>query len=55
VLEQFEKRDFPDPGDLGRQELPMYLVLRGGIQVGRGWVEWCDEAISAMRTLTEKS
>ncbi len=43
-----EERDFPDPGALSGQGLHQYLVLRGGIRVEQGFLEWCDEVLRAM-------
>ncbi len=50
-LERFEERaarDYPDPGALGDQDLPAYLVLRGGIRSERAYVEWCEEMLAAL-------
>jgi DNA-binding PadR family transcriptional regulator len=45
----FEKKDFPDPSALSGRRLHQYLILRGGIRAEQGLVEWCDEALAAMR------
>ncbi len=45
--EQLEKKDYPDPDSLTDHELDQFLVLRGGIRVERGWVEWLTEYLQA--------
>lgn len=45
--EQLEKGDYPDSATLTDRELDHYLVLRGGIRVERGWVEWLTEYLNA--------
>ncbi|MET7767229.1 PadR family transcriptional regulator [Nocardia sp. NPDC005366] len=44
-----EKNDFPAPDQLSGTALHQYLVLRGGIRVESGFVEWCDEVLQALR------
>jgi DNA-binding PadR family transcriptional regulator len=46
---RIEKRDFPAPAGLTGQPLHQYLVLRGGIRVEQGQVEWFDEVLAALR------
>jgi DNA-binding PadR family transcriptional regulator len=46
-----EKREFPDPTSLRGQRLHQWLVLRGGINLERGMIDWFDEVIA---TLTPK-
>jgi DNA-binding PadR family transcriptional regulator len=54
-----EKKDFPAPQRLTGTALHQYLVLRGGIRVESGFVEWCDEVLAALhqdttgRTITK--
>ena len=48
VYREIEKRDFPAPAALTGQRLHQYLVLRGGIRVEAGQVEWFDEVLRAM-------
>ncbi len=48
VYRQIEKRDFPSPAALTGQHLHQYLVLRGGIRVEEGQVEWFDEVLAAL-------
>ncbi|RJO77590.1 PadR family transcriptional regulator [Nocardia panacis] len=43
-----EKKDFPAPGRLTGTALHQYLVLRAGIRVESGFVEWCDEVLHAL-------
>ena len=43
-----EKREFPDPSALDGQRLHQWLVLRGGITLARGLVEWCDDVMTAL-------
>jgi DNA-binding PadR family transcriptional regulator len=44
-----EKRDFHVPDQLSGTPLHQYLVLRAGIRVELGFVEWCDEVLQALR------
>ncbi len=48
LYRQIEKRDFPAPAQLTGPALHQYLVLRGGIRVEAGFVEWCDEVLEAL-------
>ncbi|WP_328605865.1 PadR family transcriptional regulator [Amycolatopsis sp. NBC_00345] len=48
VYRQIEKRDFPAPAGLRGQPLHQYLVLRGGIRVEEGQVEWFEEILTAL-------
>jgi len=43
-----EKREFPDPSRLRGHRLHQWLVLRGGISLERGLVDWCDEVLAAL-------
>lgn len=43
-----EKREFPDPSALAGRELHQWLVLRGGIGLERGLVDWYDEVLAAL-------
>ncbi|GAB2709738.1 PadR family transcriptional regulator [Nocardia thraciensis] len=49
VYRLIEKKDFPAPHRLTGTALHQYLVLRGGIRVESGFVEWCDEVLEALR------
>ncbi len=49
VYLRIEKNDFPAPEQLTGTTLHQYLVLRGGIRVESGFVEWCDEVLQALR------
>ncbi|HZC72886.1 MAG TPA: PadR family transcriptional regulator [Jatrophihabitans sp.] len=44
-----EKREFPDPSALRGQRLHQWLVLRGGINLERGLIDWFDEVITALQ------
>ncbi|WP_062991975.1 PadR family transcriptional regulator [Nocardia anaemiae] len=44
-----EKRDFGAPDQLSGTPLHQYLVLRAGIRVESGFVEWCDEVLQALQ------
>ena len=44
-----EKKDFPAPDRLSGTALHQYLVLRAGIRMEAGFVEWCDEVLDALR------
>ncbi|MBF6222653.1 PadR family transcriptional regulator [Nocardia abscessus] len=48
LYRHIEKRDFPAPDRLGGTALHQYLVLRAGIRVESGFVEWCDEVLHAL-------
>ncbi len=41
-----EKREFPDPSALTGHRLHQWLVLRGGISLERGLIDWYDEVIA---------
>ena len=46
--EHLRTRDYPaDPTVLTGLELDQYLVLRGGILLERGWVDWLTEYLEA--------
>ncbi|MRH89294.1 PadR family transcriptional regulator [Nocardia sp. SYP-A9097] len=45
----FEKKDYPAPDQLSGRTLHQYLVLRGGIRVEAGIVDWCDEVLDGLR------
>ncbi|WP_280235625.1 PadR family transcriptional regulator [Nocardia cyriacigeorgica] len=47
-----EKRDFPAPDQLTGTGLHQYLVLRAGIRLEAGSIEWCDEVLHALRSNT---
>ncbi|QIS09940.1 MULTISPECIES: PadR family transcriptional regulator [Nocardia] len=48
VYRLIEKKDFPAPERLSGTALHQYLVLRAGIRVESGFVEWCDEVLHAL-------
>ncbi|WP_345498740.1 PadR family transcriptional regulator [Nocardia callitridis] len=48
IYYRIEKRDFPTPDQLTGTALHQYLVLRAGIRVEAGAVEWCDEVLHAL-------
>jgi DNA-binding PadR family transcriptional regulator len=43
-----EKREFPDPSGLRGHRLHQWLVLRGGITLERGMINWYDDVIAAL-------
>jgi DNA-binding PadR family transcriptional regulator len=43
-----EKREFPDPSALHGSRLHQWLVLRGGISLERGLIDWYDEVLAAL-------
>lgn len=49
----FEKKDFSAPERLSGAALHQYLVLRAGIRVEEGFVNWCDEVLTALRQDTD--
>lgn len=48
IFQEFEKHDYPDPAALSGRKLHQYLVLRGGVRVEAGFIDWCDEVISTL-------
>ncbi|MFD2489787.1 PadR family transcriptional regulator [Amycolatopsis jiangsuensis] len=48
LYRRIEKRDFPGPDRLRGRSLHQYLVLRGGIRVEEGQVEWLEEIRAAL-------
>lgn len=55
LYQDFEKDDYPDPDALSLRKLKQYLVLRGGVRIEAGFVEWCDEVINALESATERT
>lgn len=53
LFRAFEKKDFADPERLSGTALHQYLVLRAGIRVEEGFVDWCDEVLAALRRDTD--
>lgn len=52
ILEQIKKLDehFAQHLDsLELKDLYMHLIIRRGIRYQQGWVDWCDEALEAIR------
>ncbi len=49
LFQGFEKEDYPDPSSLSGRRLHQYLVLRGGVRIEEGFVDWCDEVITALQ------
>jgi DNA-binding PadR family transcriptional regulator len=47
-----EKHEFPDPTRLQGRTLHQYLVLRGGIMLEQGLLDWCDEILAALAPTT---
>lgn len=45
-----EKREFPDPSTLRGARLHQWLVLRGGITLERGLLDWYDDVLAALNT-----
>jgi DNA-binding PadR family transcriptional regulator len=43
-----EKREFPDPSALRGHRLHQWLVLRGGISLERGLIDWYDDVAAAL-------
>lgn len=55
VYRLIEKRDFPNPAALSGSPLHQYLVLRGGIRVEEGFVDWCQEILDALPPADDNS
>jgi DNA-binding PadR family transcriptional regulator len=50
-LDYYERnaaKNYPDPDVLDPDELPLYLVLRGGIRTEQALLEWCDEMLKTL-------
>jgi DNA-binding PadR family transcriptional regulator len=47
LYEQLCQKDYPDPAALTGADLDQYLVLRGGIRLEQGLVDWLTEYIDA--------
>lgn len=47
-----ESRDFS--GRLDPQRALQYMVLKSGIRFEQGWLEWCEEAIGLLRSISKK-
>jgi len=43
-----EKQEFPDPHTLSGARLHQWLVLRGGITLERGMIDWADLVLAAL-------
>lgn len=41
-------KNFPDPEALHPEEVPIYLVLRGGIRTEQALLDWCDEMLNSL-------
>ncbi|RVW05847.1 PadR family transcriptional regulator [Rhodococcus xishaensis] len=48
LYRRIERHDFPEPRDRTGRTLHQYLVLRGGILVEGGFVDWCDEVLATL-------
>jgi DNA-binding PadR family transcriptional regulator len=48
IYEQIQRNAYANPENLSEKELFRYLTLCGGIQYERGWLSWCEEAISIL-------
>ncbi|MFI6867658.1 PadR family transcriptional regulator [Nocardia sp. NPDC050406] len=53
LFRAFEKKDFSAPEQLSGAALHQYLVLRAGVRVEEGFVDWCDEVLAALRRDTD--
>lgn len=47
LYERLCKKDYPEPERLTGLALDQYLVLRGGIRLEQGWIEWLTEYLTA--------
>lgn len=43
-----EKHEFADPSSLAGERLHQWLVLRGGISLERGLIDWYDDVLAAL-------
>lgn len=51
LLEYYERnaaKNYPDPDDLSPEDVPVHLVLRGGILTEQALIAWCDEMLAAL-------
>ncbi|RPA58306.1 PadR family transcriptional regulator [Gordonia oryzae] len=49
LFQSFEKDDYPAPDRLTGRKLHQYLVLRGGVRIEEGFIDWCDEVLTALK------
>jgi DNA-binding PadR family transcriptional regulator len=57
ILEQIKKLDKHFAQHLNSLELKdlyMHLIIRRGIHYQQGWVDWCDEALDAIRQAVKR-
>ncbi|AKU15818.1 PadR family transcriptional regulator [Luteipulveratus mongoliensis] len=50
-LDYYERnaaKHYPDPSAVAEADLPVYLVLRGGIRTEQTYVAWCDEMLDLL-------
>jgi len=48
LYRRIEQHDFPESRPRSGSALHQYLVLRGGVRVEQGFVDWCDEVLDAL-------
>ncbi|YAL82833.1 PadR family transcriptional regulator [Dermacoccaceae bacterium W4C1] len=46
--QRYADQYYPDPSRIPDDQLPVYLVLRGGIRSEQGFIDWCDEMLAAL-------
>ena len=49
LYQGFSRDDYPDPDSLTGRRLHQYLVLRGGVRIEEGFIDWCDEVLTALK------
>lgn len=50
IYQGIEERDFPPNEPLGRERRIQHLILKTGIMYEMSWLDWCQEALSVLRS-----
>ncbi|MBD2176599.1 PadR family transcriptional regulator [Pseudanabaena sp. FACHB-1998] len=54
IYQAIEQNFFSQPEKCGMESRFAYLTLRRGINFEKGWIDWCDEALSILKTWQEQ-
>ncbi|BCL36413.1 PadR family transcriptional regulator [Nostoc sp. MS1] len=49
---EIEKENCPYPRELNKEEKLRSLVLKAGINYEQAWINWCDEALEILKTIS---
>jgi DNA-binding PadR family transcriptional regulator len=50
--QDIEKEKCPYPRELNQEEKLRNLVLKAGIKYEQSWIEWCDEALAVLKSIS---